>query len=118
MIIIGIGFEDQEHSPFSNLYILEKGKAVPCSDCIKWSKWMLDHFQERQTAYTRIGNKIISTVFLGMTHGQDDKGRPYLWETMEFGRDDATLTTRYTSEEDAKAGHQQAVVKNTRHLWN
>ena len=59
----------------------------------------------------------VSTVFLCMDHGRlfDDDGQPIenpvpvLWETMIFGGEHDQYQERYTSHEDALAGHQRAL---------
>lgn len=57
----------------------------------------------------------VSTVFLGLDHGFGNRNRegykPVLWETMIFNDNDTTqdYQERYTSYEDAVAGHQRAL---------
>jgi hypothetical protein len=54
----------------------------------------------------------VSTVFLSLDHALDD-GPPVLYETMIFGFDEGhplyDYQDRYTSEEDARRGHDEAV---------
>jgi hypothetical protein len=55
---------------------------------------------------------VISTVFLIYDHNWDRYGRPVLWETMVFGpRDDELECERYTSREEALAGHARLVAR-------
>jgi hypothetical protein len=60
--------------------------------------------------------KFVSTVFLGLDHGWEDRNKPdykpVLWETMvfsdqEFGADE--YMERYSSYEDALEGHKRAL---------
>lgn len=50
----------------------------------------------------------VSTAFLGLDH-QFGSGPPLLWETMVFGLEDDEPCERYSSYEDAVAGHQRYV---------
>lgn len=62
----------------------------------------------------------VSTVFLGLDHqhGYPETGTPILWETMIFGDgpvpcasgDDHEYQERYTSADDARAGHDRTVT--------
>lgn len=58
------------------------------------------------------GHVKISTVFLNADHNLSHSGPPVLWETMIFWpeHDLDEWTERYTSEADAKAGHEVAVA--------
>jgi hypothetical protein len=53
----------------------------------------------------------VSTVFLGIDHNfVDPDGPPVLWETMVFGLSDPSeICERYSSREDAIAGHNELV---------
>lgn len=98
----------------SDKYILaEDGKTpVPC-DLMTWAKW----FEKRETrivAQDQIGEVKVSTVFLGLDHNWGD-GPPVLWETMIFGGPHDEYQERYTSHDEAVAGHTKALelVKST-----
>ena len=53
---------------------------------------------------------LVSTVFLGFDHGfLDDNGPPILFETMIFGGKHDQYQERYTTWDDAVAGHERAV---------
>lgn len=51
---------------------------------------------------------LVSTVFLGLDHSFGD-GPPVLWETMVFNGEHDQDQWRYTSQEEAIAGHSHAV---------
>lgn len=50
----------------------------------------------------------VSTVWLGMDHG-DDGGVPVIFETMVFRGNHDGYCLRYTAETEAKAGHERIV---------
>lgn len=53
---------------------------------------------------------LVSTVFLGFDHRfLDDDGPPILFETMIFGGKHDQYQERYTTWDDAVAGHERAV---------
>lgn len=57
----------------------------------------------------------VSTVFLCLdhSHSHDPNDPPVLWETMVFGGESDGFQERYTSWDDAYAGHQDVVAKLT-----
>ena len=93
----------------SGQWMLIDGKAVPATDLIEWARWIETGHKERVVAKTQVGDGEVSTVFLGLDHNFGE-GPPVLWETMVFGGPLDEETERYTSREDAKAGHA-AMVK-------
>jgi hypothetical protein len=72
-----------------------------------------------RVAWTPLGDGAVtvSTVFLGLDHAWGD-GPPMLFETMIFGGGDEwdQLQWRYTSWDDAEAGHA-AVVERLQAAW-
>lgn len=72
--------------------------------------WQITKPDERRVSLTELedGTKI-STVFLMLAHGLED-GKPILFETMIFGGPNNDYQRRYTSWEEAKAGHEIAVL--------
>jgi hypothetical protein len=98
-------------------YILDdEGNAVLCNDTLKWGKWM----EANQQSFKRILSRttiqsnphiFVSTVFLGIDHNycSPDYPMPILWETMVFGGKLDGEQDRYTSKEDAVAGHLKFV---------
>lgn len=93
-------------------YILDDdGNPIPCEDLYVWGYWMelkgvrrvgLNEFEIN-------GEKIsVSTVFLGINHAFGG-GEPILWETMIFGGKEDQYQERYSSKEEAIAGHLFAI---------
>ncbi len=54
---------------------------------------------------------VVSTVFLGTDHNFTGKGPPVLFETMIFVNGGDEWQDRYTSWNDAVAGHERAVLR-------
>jgi hypothetical protein len=93
----------------SDKYVLDENKkAVPVSDTIEWAKGF--DIQNRRVAETNIGDIRVSTVFLGLDHSWG-KGPPLLFETMAFGGHGEIYCDRYTTWEEAEAGHKAVVAK-------
>lgn len=68
---------------------------------IKWPIKVGEHKQD---------GIFVSTVFLPAVHGHDEDGKPFLFETLyQDSRDDSEQIERYTSWDDAKAGHDEIV---------
>lgn len=95
-------------------YILNRlGEPVVCSDLLEWARWMAGN---QTLARTELPRATVSTVFLGVDHRMGSKGPPVLWETMIFTQKGSTADGldqeqwRYTSREDALAGHSRAVA--------
>ena len=57
----------------------------------------------KRVANTYIGDVQISTVWLGLDHGYH--GVPVIFETMQFGGDADGDCDRYSTLEEAQAGH-------------
>lgn len=107
-------------------YTLKGHEAVPCEDICKWSEWL--ESADRHVGKTDIGIpawkfwlgrilKIkhweptrISTVFLGLDHSFGD-GPPMLFETMIFGGSLDGEQERYSTWDEAEAGHKRWVEK-------
>jgi hypothetical protein len=89
-------------------YVLnDAGEAVSEPDLMKWGAWMGK--AERHVAYNATpGGARVSTVFLGLDHSWD-AGPPILWETMIFGGKEDGYQERFSSREDAVAGHAKAL---------
>lgn len=88
-------------------YILE-GKTPKMVDDVKeWADWF--EKAKRQVALTKLRSGVrISTVFLGIDHSFG-LGTPILFETMIFGGKHNDYQARYTTWDDAEAGHRKAV---------
>jgi hypothetical protein len=107
------------------LYILdEDNNPVPEPDLATWGRW---HALDERRIVGRHElppgphqSRFVSTVFLGSDHGWGRPGSlPILWETMVFGfpkgHEYADYQERYTSLEDAQAGHRSVVAALTEH---
>lgn len=89
-------------------YILDGKTPVPCEDLLAWGAWF--QTADRQVARDYVGDKRVSTIFLGLDHGLG--GKPMLFETMIFDESgEETYCERYGTWEEAEAGH--AIAKAT-----
>lgn len=90
-------------------YILDaKHRAIPCPDLMEWAAWF-ENDRHRRVDLTNLANgHRVSTVFLGLCHRFGDGGPPLLFETMIFPGNDQW---RYSTWEEAKAGHAEACLK-------
>lgn len=95
-------------------YILQDGKSVEVP-APEWAQWMnrigLGRvIKSDLVTVAEYDDQVrVSTVFLGMDHSFSDNAPPVLWETMIFGGKYDQFQNRYTSQEDALAGHARAV---------
>lgn len=64
----------------------------------------------RIVGQTEVGDSRVSTVFLCLDHRFGGDGPPVLWETIVFGGLNDQWQDRYTSYEDAVAGHNKTIV--------
>ena len=94
--------------PFS-YYILDEDKNIVRIEdievALEWSMYK----SNRRVRMDQVGEYIVSTVFLVFDHGFVGDG-PVLFETMVFkdsqSVDTLGWTDRYTTYDDARAGHQ------------
>lgn len=101
----------------AHFYLLDKDKK-PYGVTLEESLKLYEDFDMKITQQDRINDEIrVSTVFLGFNHAPLGSGTPILWETMIFGGQHSEYQERYTSHEDALAGHQRALelVKSSLH---
>ncbi len=75
----------------------------------EWGKWFEGGHNYRKVALTDRGSIRISTVFLGIDHDFGGSGPPILFETMIFGGEHDEYQERYTTWDQAEAGHKRAV---------
>ena|SRR6185436_8176985 len=93
-------------------YILEGHEVIPVTDVLIWAKWFEKAWPARQVAHTDVTNEImVSTVFLGLDHSFGFGGPPLLFETMVFGGPMDQEMERYSTWDEAKAGHEEMVQK-------
>ena len=101
-------------------YILDAdGRPTPIdmstdAGWMAWSEWF--DTADRKVAHDQLGIEDgqpafeISTVFLGLEHGQDEAGAPLLYENLVFVEDGTTRDLRrYASRKAAQAGHARIV---------
>ena len=89
-------------------YILDSdGNPVP-ADLLTWAKWYETAGESRQIGGDRVNGVLVSTVFLGLDHAFGE-GPPILFETMIFGGEHDQYQERYSTREEAIAGHKKAV---------
>jgi len=76
---------------------------------------ILENIESRRVEHTSIKNEanypggdMISTVFLGLSHGEVD-GKPVLFETMIFGGEYDQHMWRYCDFKEAEEGHWKIV---------
>ncbi len=84
-------------------YILKGKQVEECTDLLEWARQFQN--DNRQVARTSQGSIDISTVFLGLNH-QYGRGEPLLFETMVFGGELDSEQDRYSTWEQAEAGHE------------
>lgn len=89
----------------SNYYILEGKKPKPV-EMIEWARWFGK--ADRIVKSEMIEGVHISTVFLGLDHGFGGNKSLY-FETMIFGGEHDEYQERYSTWEEAEAGHAAAV---------
>lgn len=99
-----LGTESPER--FHWAYTLDDdGNPVPADNYATFGKFFMED-RNRIVEQTQIGRAFVSTVFVGFNFAVGG-GPPVLWETAVFGLGDE-YQERYTSREDAVAGHRRA----------
>jgi hypothetical protein len=87
--------------------LLDGHKVKVVSNLIEWAKGL--EKQDRRVARTSVGKVEVSTVFLGLDHSFG--GKPLWFETMVFGGSLDQEQERYTTWEEAEAGHAAMVER-------
>lgn len=90
----------------TNIYILDGHQPKLIDDFEVWAHWF--ETTNRTVAKTQVGKLSVSTVFLGFDHNFPG-GKPKLFETMIFGKDN-DYQERYSTWDEAVAGHKLAVI--------
>jgi hypothetical protein len=89
-------------------YILDaSGVPLRCDDLTVWARFM--GMERRRVAIDRVNGAEVSTVFLGIDHSFGSGG-PLLFETMIFGGEHDQWCDRYSTRQEAFAGHAAAVA--------
>ena len=91
-------------------YILnDAGNPVAEHDPLTWALWF--QTAERRVAYDELPDDMrVSTVFLGLDHSFGS-GPPLLFETMVFGGELDQEQERYSTREQALAGHAAMLAR-------
>lgn len=94
-------------------YKLDGHKIVKCKDVIEWGEYM--ETADRHVNKEDVGDKWVSTVFLGLDHNRGFGPEPLLFETMIFGPDNGgELYGRVSGWVDAERMHKVAVEETKR----
>lgn len=89
-------------------YILKDHQVVECTGAEEWAAWFEN--ADRRVEYTKISSTVnISTVFLGTDHQMGD-GPPLIFESMVFRDGDGQDMGRYSTWDQAVAGHRRFVA--------
>lgn len=96
----------------SDKYILEGKTAVLCSDLVTWARWFEENRSKRVVAKTELPDKgsTVSTVFLGLDHAYGE-GDPQIFETLVFDGKLEGEMNRYSTWDEAEAGHKAMVER-------
>lgn len=78
-------------------------------DVVDWAKEFEN--MDRHVCDTFVGSVRVSTIFLSLNHGFDPDGPPVLFETMVFGGPMDREMDRYSTFDEAVAGHNNTVDK-------
>jgi hypothetical protein len=91
----------------SEHYVLNDDHTVRPAELMEWATAFND-MEKRRVARDQIGDVWISTVFLGLDH-QYGEGPPLIFETLISGGAYDQDMWRYSTWDEAVAGHQAAV---------
>jgi hypothetical protein len=89
-------------------YILVGHQPVVCRDLMTWARWF--ETADRCVRLTEQDDVVVSTVFLGLDHSWGDH-KPELFETMVFINGSSGDMERYSTWDEAEAGHDRWVAK-------
>jgi hypothetical protein len=85
----------------------ENKNIIPCKGVLEWAIFFAN--EDRLVKDTTIGDKWISTVFLGNNMNLYG-GKPLILETMVFdGKTESIYCDRYSTWKEAEEGHEKAV---------
>lgn len=86
------------------LYAILDGKDIKPVSADEWAVWFKNP-EARRVARTESGDRLLSTVFLGMDHGYD--GKEQWFETCLFHGSDSSVLARYATYDEAVQGHER-----------
>lgn len=92
----------------TGLYILDGHTPVVVDDLLVWDRWS-ENVDNRQVAHTIIGAVDILTLFLGVDYNVTTGGPPALFETCVHGGEFDQEIDRYSTWDEAIAGHEHMV---------
>jgi hypothetical protein len=87
-------------------YYDRQGRPI---DVTKWTR-LFEDADTKIVAKTQVGDAEVSTVWMGLDHGFGD-GPPLIFETLVFGGPLDDEMERYSTEEQALAGHEDMVQR-------
>ncbi len=78
---------------------------------ISYGEWSELANGDRRVSKTTGDAYRVSTVYVGLEYGDNDKGRPLIYETMVFPNNSRSEVDcrRYATREEAEAGHSELV---------
>ena len=93
----------------SDFYYFPDGKKpVPC-DVLTWARWF--ESTNRSIGRTEVNHATVSTVILGSDHQYCPGGPPLLFETLVMGGELDQTMERYSTWDEAVAGHAAMVER-------
>lgn len=90
----------------SEHFILQGKTPIPV-DHLTWANWF--QTADRIIAYDKGDGIRVSTVFLGLNHEWNPEKPPLIFETMIFGGEFDQNQWRYSTYDEAVAGHAEAL---------
>ncbi len=93
-------------------YMLHEGNVVEEPDYAKWAEWYKNSFEQvRCIATTKVEYGTVSTVFLALNMTLAKAGAPQLFETRVKGGWLDDEWERFSTLDEAKAGHEAWVAR-------
>lgn len=87
-------------------YVLKGKTAVRNYDTDSWVKFMSS---DRVLARDWVGHVLVNTLFLGINQRESGRGRPLLFETMQFGPYDDEYLWLTSTYDEAMETHRRVV---------
>lgn len=87
-------------------YLLDGKEPRQVDNLIEWA--VMFQSQNRTVQVTKVRDIIVSTIFLGIDYSFGE-GEPILFETMIFGGEHDQSQWRYSTWDEAKKGHFEAI---------
>lgn len=94
----------------SDKWILD-GQTPKVAELMEWARWFQSAGPARIVAKTALEESHVSTVFLGIDHGDGAGGPPLLFETMVFGGTLDGEQERHATWDEAERGHAAMVER-------